>query len=88
MDTINSVIDIPVLRPLVGLDKEEIIAYAQRIGSFETSILPYEDCCTLFLPAFPKIRPKRAEAMEMEQALDIEGLIEQALAKTEKIVIK
>jgi len=88
MNTINAVIDIPVLRPLVGMDKEEIIEISKRIGSYETSILPYEDCCTLFLPAFPKIRPKREEAEEMEKKLDIEALIADSLAKTEKIVIK
>ncbi|MCL2496327.1 MAG: tRNA 4-thiouridine(8) synthase ThiI, partial [Clostridiales bacterium] len=57
--TINDVVNIPVLRPLIGLDKAEIIKVAQRIGSFETSILPYEDCCTIFLPPHPKIRPQK-----------------------------
>ena len=56
---------------------------AKQIGSFETSILPYEDCCTLFLPQYPKIRPVLAEAEEMEKKLDIEALIADALSKSE-----
>lgn len=88
LNTINQVVDIPVLRPLIGMDKEEIVKYAQAIDTYETSILPYEDCCTLFLPAFPKIRPTRKEAKEIEGALDLEALLNEALSKTEKIVIK
>ncbi|MEG1501216.1 MAG: tRNA uracil 4-sulfurtransferase ThiI, partial [Clostridiales bacterium] len=88
INTINAVVDIPVLRPLIGMDKEDIIKYAQHIGSFETSILPYEDCCTLFLPAFHKIRPTIAEALEYEEALDIDVLIAEALSKTEILSIK
>ncbi|MCL2496725.1 MAG: tRNA 4-thiouridine(8) synthase ThiI, partial [Clostridiales bacterium] len=69
------------------LDKAEIIKVAQRIGSFETSILPYEDCCTIFLPPHPKIRPQKAEAQRLEQALDIESLLKEALDKTETLTI-
>ena len=87
INTINQVIDTPVLRPLIGLDKEEIIKIAENIGTYETSILPYEDCCTIFLPAFPKIRPTRKEAAEIEKALNIEALLTEALEKTEKLVI-
>lgn len=87
MQVINAVVDIPVLRPLVGMDKEDIMAVAQRIGSFETSILPYEDCCTVFLPKYPKIRPLKGEAEQLEQALDIESLLEQALRQTELVKI-
>jgi len=87
MFTINHVTNMPVLRPLVGMDKEEIISIAQRIGTFEISIRPYEDCCTVFLPEYPKIRPRLDEAMAMEEKLDIEGLIKEALEKTEVMEI-
>lgn len=87
MQVINSVVDIPVLRPLVGMDKEDIMALAQRIGTFETSILPYEDCCTVFLPKYPKIRPLKGEAEKLEQALDVPALLDDALARTELIKI-
>lgn len=85
---INAAIDIPVLRPLVAMDKEEIMAKAQQLGTFQTSILPYEDCCTVFLPAYPKIRPVLAEAEELEKELDIEALIAEALEKTEVKIIR
>ena len=85
--TIEAVAEIPVLRPLIGLDKEDIVNVAQKIGSYETSILPYEDCCTIFLPKFPKIRPTKAEAEHWEKELAIEELIADALAKTEVLVI-
>lgn len=87
MQVINDVVDIPVLRPLVGMDKEEIMAQARRIGTYETSILPYEDCCTVFLPKYPKIRPLKGEAEKLEAALDIPALLEQALAQTETVKI-
>ena len=87
LSVINDAINIPVLRPLVGMDKEEIMARAKQLGSFETSILPYEDCCTLFLPQYPKIRPVLSEAQEMEAKLDIEALIEDALSKSEMKII-
>ena len=80
---INEVVRIPVLRPLIGLDKADIVNIARTIGSFETSILPYEDCCTIFLPPHPKIRPQIGEAKRLEQALDIKCLLEEALNKTE-----
>ena len=85
---INDAIDMPVLRPLVGMDKEEIMARAKDLGSFETSILPYEDCCTLFLPQYPKIRPVLAEAKAWEEKLDIDALIEDALSKSEMKTIE
>ena len=84
---INDVVRIPVLRPLIGLDKAEIVQIAQRIGSFETSILPFEDCCTIFLPPHPKIRPKIAEAQRLEEALDIAALLKEALDRTETLSI-
>ncbi len=82
MRVINQVIDIPVLRPLVGMDKLEIISRAQAIGTYETSVLPYEDCCTLFLPKHPATRPRLEQTLEAEQALDIESLLSGALERT------
>lgn len=87
MFTINNVTNMPVLRPLVGMDKEEIIKIAQGIGTFDISIRPYEDCCTVFLPDYPKIRPRLEEARKLEEKLDIEGLLKEALGKTEVLEI-
>lgn len=80
---INAVVQMPVLRPLIAMDKEEIMSKAQQLGSFQTSILPYEDCCTVFLPQYPKIRPLLSETEKLEASLDIEALIAEALEKTE-----
>lgn len=86
MTSSNSVVEeLPVLRPLVGFDKSEIVELSEKIGTYETSILPYEDCCTVFLPDFPAIRPKLSEILEEESKLDVEGLIAQSLAFVEKI---
>ncbi len=88
MTSSNSVVErLPVLRPLVGFDKSEIIDRAVKIGTYETSILPYEDCCTVFLPDFPAIRPKMEEILREESKLDVEGMIEQAFASLERIEI-
>jgi tRNA uracil 4-sulfurtransferase len=86
MYTINHVTTMPVLRPLVALDKTEIMRVAKEIGTYETSILPYEDCCTIFLPKSPKTRPRVEEALAAEQNLDIESLVAEALEKTETVV--
>ncbi len=88
MLTVNQVFSRPVLRPLVGFDKEEIIQISQRIGAYEISIRPYEDCCTVFVPVHPKIRPRPEEAARIEEALDIETLIAGALEKTESYSIR
>ena len=88
ISVINDAINMPVMRPLVGMDKEEIMERARELGTYETSILPFEDCCTVFLPDYPKIRPVLKEALEMEQALDIDLLIEDALAKSEMLTIQ
>ena len=79
---------LPVLRPLIGMDKEEIIRRARELGTFETSILPYEDCCTVFTPKHPRTRPTPEEVEEAEAALDVEALIKEALAGTERVQIK
>ncbi len=76
----DAVATVPVLRPCIGLDKEEIVVRAREIGTFETSILPYEDCCTVFTPKHPDTRPDMAEILEEESKLDIDGLVERAMA--------
>lgn len=81
----NAVVTLPVLRPLIGFDKEEIILRAKKIGTFETSVLPYEDCCTVFLPDFPAIKPKLSFIEAEESKLDVEGLVEEALESLERI---
>ena len=86
MTSSNSVVEkLPVLRPLVGFDKNEIIDKSVKMGAYETSILPFEDCCTVFLPDFPAIRPKLDEIAKEEAKLDVEGLIAQAFESVEKI---
>ena len=80
----DAVCSLPVLRPVIGMDKTEIIAIARRIGTFDTSILPYEDCCTVFTPRHPKTHPHLDEVAAYEKALDIEGLTARALEGTER----
>lgn len=84
----GDVTDLPVLRPLIGMDKEEIVRIARHIGTFDTSILPYEDCCTVFTPRHPKTKPHVEDVREMEQALDIEGLCRRAMEQREMVRIK
>jgi thiamine biosynthesis protein ThiI len=84
----EDVTTLPVLRPLIGMDKEEIVKLARHIGTFDTSILPYEDCCTVFTPRHPKTKPSVEEAREYESALDVEGLCERAMANREMIRVK
>ena len=88
MAVTESVTNVPVLRPLVGFDKQEIIRTARKIGTFETSILPYEDCCTVFTPRHPELRPTVAHAEEAESALDIDALVEEAIRGMEHIKLK
>ena len=85
MGVTEAVTDVPVLRPLIGFDKAEIVALARKIDTFETSILPYEDCCTVFTPRHPKLKPTVAECEEIEKALDIEALVEEAVKNIERI---
>lgn len=84
----EDVVTMPVLRPLIGMDKEEIVRIARHIGTFDTSILPYEDCCTVFTPPHPKTKPNVEEVREMEQALDIEGLMQRAWDGRELVKIR
>ena len=88
MNVTGAVVDMPVFMPLIGMDKEEIVTIARKIGTMETSILPYEDCCTVFTPRHPKTKPVLAEVERVEARLDVEALIEQAIANTEKITVK
>ena len=81
----DDVATMPVLRPLIGMDKEEIVRIARHVGTFDTSILPYEDCCTVFTPRHPKTKPNLEEVREFEAALDIDGLCGKALAGREMI---
>ncbi len=80
----NSVVSMPVLRPLIAFDKLDIIDIAKKIDTYETSILPYEDCCTVYLPKYPAIKPNLEKVIKAESKLDIEGLIEEAFRKVEK----
>ncbi|MBR5226600.1 MAG: tRNA 4-thiouridine(8) synthase ThiI, partial [Clostridia bacterium] len=85
----NSVMNvIPVMRPLIAFDKLDIIKISQDIGTFETSILPYEDCCTVFLPDNPIIKPSIKNSIKQEQFLDIENLIQEAIDNIEIVKIK
>jgi thiamine biosynthesis protein ThiI len=81
----DRVVDMPVFRPLIGLDKLEITQMAERIGTYETSILPYEDCCTVFTPRHPATKPHIADIEKAEALLDCEGLIDEAVAGTEEV---
>ena len=84
MTSSNAVIEsLPVLRPLCGFDKNEIIERSRAIGTYDTSILPYEDCCTVFLPKFPVTKPKMQDVLAEEGKLDVEGLIAEAMESME-----
>ena len=88
MAVTGAVVDIPIFMPLVGMDKEEIVTIARKIGTLETSILPYEDCCTVFTPKHPKTKPTLAQLINAERNLDREALIQEALNTVEKITVK
>jgi thiamine biosynthesis protein ThiI len=87
MTVTGAVVDIPVFMPLIGFDKEEIVTIARRIGTMETSILPYEDCCTVFTPKHPKTKPTLAQLLNAERNLDREALILRALENIERIKV-
>ena len=88
MTVTGAVVDIPVFMPLVGMDKEEIVTIARKIGTLETSILPYEDCCTVFTPKHPKTKPTIGQVLHAERNLDRGALITRALENVEKITVK
>ena len=87
MAVTGTVVDIPIFMPLVGFDKEEIVSIARKIGTLETSILPYEDCCTVFTPRHPKTKPTIGQLLNAEKPLDREALMERAIAGVEKIKV-
>ena len=88
MTVMNEVVSMPVFRPLIGMDKEEITLISRKIDTFETSIQPYEDCCTVFVPKHPKTKPRVSEIREEELKLsDMDKLLEEAIKNTEKIII-
>ena len=88
MYVINEVTNMPVIRPVVCLDKLEIIDIAKKIDTYETSILPYEDCCTVFVPKHPVIHPELELAKEMEQRFDFETMLQEAVENTKHMTIK
>ena len=87
MAVTGAVVDIPIFMPLVGMDKEEIVTIARKIGTMETSILPYEDCCTVFTPKHPKTKPTLGQLLNAEKTLNREALIQRALENIEKIKV-
>ncbi len=88
LNVTNDAVSMPVFRPLIGFDKDEIMDIARRIGTYETSILPYEDCCTVFVPKHPVTKPKLDELRASEAKVDFSAMIEKALADAELMVIR
>ena len=88
MAVTDAISTIPVIRPLAGLDKEEIVQISRAIESFDISILPYDDCCTVFTPKHPNTRPTIEGVLAEEAKLDVEGLVERAFATRYVIEIK
>jgi len=84
----DAVVKMPVMRPLIGMDKVDIMDKAQEIGTFEKSIEPYEDCCTVFLPKHPSTKPKLAKIEESESKLDVDGLVEAAVESEEVKIVR
>lgn len=83
----DAVCNIPVFRPLIGMDKDEIVSISRKIGTFETSIEPYEDCCTVFTPKHPRTRPIMKYVVQAENELDVDGLIDRALKDLRNVKI-
>ena len=83
----NSAVSLPVYRPLIGMDKSEVVKLAKHIGTYETSILPYEDCCTLFVARHPATRPSLEKTLDYESVLDEEQMIARALDQAETIIV-
>jgi len=88
LNVTDSVVNMPVFRPCIGMDKEEIITVSRKINTFETSILPYEDCCTVFTPKHPKTRPEISQVLEQEKKLDIEALEKEAMESLQTVKIE
>ena len=83
----DAVCSLPVLRPVIGMDKQEIVLISRKIGTFDTSILPFEDCCTVFTPRHPRTHPVLEDVVGFESALDIEGLTQRAVDGIERVTI-
>ncbi|MEG0664064.1 MAG: tRNA 4-thiouridine(8) synthase ThiI, partial [Clostridia bacterium] len=83
----DNVCTMPVFRPVIGMDKEEIIQISRKIDTFETSIEPFEDCCTVFTPKHPRTKPKLENVINQEKNLDIENLINRSIEQIETIII-
>ena len=79
--TTDIVVDLPVFRPLIGMDKNDTVALARKIGTFETSILPYDDCCTVFVSKHPKTHPSLCDADRAEAKLDMEAIVDMSCEK-------
>ena len=88
MTVTGVVVNIPIFMPLVGMDKEEIVTISRKIGTFETSILPYEDCCTVFTPKHPKTKPTIGQLLNAEAKLDRQAMIDKAVETVERIAVK
>ena len=88
MAVTGAVVDIPIFMPLVGMDKEEIVTIARKIGTMETSILPYEDCCTVFTPRHPKTKPTLGQLIHAEEKLDRQAMIDKAVETVQRITVK
>ena len=88
MAVTGACVELPIFQPLIGMDKEEIVTIARKIGTMETSILPYEDCCTVFTPRHPKTKPTKSQVDRACAGLDFESLIERALQNTEMIRVR
>ena len=87
MTVTGAVVKLPILRPVVGMDKEDIVQISRKIGTFDTSILPYEDCCTVFTPRHPRLRPTLEEIEAAEQVLDIEAMVSAAVEGIERVQV-
>ncbi|MBQ6930980.1 MAG: tRNA 4-thiouridine(8) synthase ThiI, partial [Clostridia bacterium] len=83
----DAVATMPVFRPLIGMDKDEIIGISRKIDTFDISILPFEDCCTVFTPKHPRTRPKLPDVEAAEAALNLDELVERAVANVRRIKI-
>lgn len=81
--TTDAVSEMPVFRPLIGMDKEEIVTISRKIDTFDISVQPFEDCCTVFTPKHPKTKPVLSEVNRVEEAVDVEGLVKRAINNTE-----
>jgi thiamine biosynthesis protein ThiI len=83
----DNVCEIPVFRPLIGMDKDEVVAISRKIETFDISILPYEDCCTVFTPKHPRTRPTIDYVEECEKALEVDRLVDEAAENARFVLI-